>query len=131
GVGDRAFCAGADLRDLLPAYRDAVRSGTHPVWAFGGVTGNTSQGKPIIAAINGYALAGGLEMALACDIRLAAPHARFGLAATKLAIPPGAGGTQRLPRTIPLGPAMEMILTGEPIGAEDALRWGLVNRVVP
>jgi enoyl-CoA hydratase/carnithine racemase len=130
GAGDRAFCAGADLKDLLPSYRAAVQAGHSPVWAFGGITGVPGDTKPLIAAVNGYALAGGLEMALACDIRIASPNARFGLAETKLAITPGAGGTQRLPRTVPFGVAMEMILSGEPIGAEEALRWGLVNRLV-
>ena len=131
GAGEKSFCAGADLGRLLPAFRDAVRAGEAPPWAFGGITGEAHGGKPKIAAVNGHALAGGLEMALACDIRLASPNARFGLAETKLAIIPGAGGTQRLPRTIPLGPAMEMILSGEPVSAEEAHRWGLVNRVVP
>ncbi len=129
GAGEKAFSAGADLRHLLPAFRDAVRAGESPPWVFGGITATAHAGKPKIAAVNGFALAGGLELALACDIRLASPNARFGLAETKLAIIPGAGGTQRLPRMIPLGAAMEMILSGEPIGAEDALRWGLVNRL--
>jgi enoyl-CoA hydratase/carnithine racemase len=131
GAGGKSFCAGADLSRLLPSFRDAVRAGQSPQWAFGGITAEAQGGKPKIAAVNGHALAGGLEMALACDIRLASPNARFGLAETKLAIIPGAGGTQRLPRTVPLGVAMEMILSGEPIGADDAFRWGLVNRVVP
>jgi enoyl-CoA hydratase/carnithine racemase len=131
GGGDRAFCAGADLREMLPGFRAEVRAGRNPPWVFGGITGAAQDGKPIIAAVNGHALAGGLEMALACDIRIASPNAKFGLAETKLAITPGAGGTQRLPRAIPLGAAMEMILSGESVGAEDALRWGLVNRVVP
>jgi len=87
--------------------------------------------KPIIAAVNGHCLAGGLEMALACDIRVCSPNARFGLAEVKWAIIPGAGGTQRLPRAVPLGMAMEMILTGDPIDADEALRVGLVNRILP
>lgn len=131
GAGDKAFSAGADLRRLIPPFRDAVRAGQSPPWVMGGITGPEDSGKPKIAAVNGHALAGGLELALACDLRLASPNATFGLSETKWAIIPGAGGTQRLPRSIPLGPAMEMILTGEPVGADDALRWGLVNRVVP
>jgi enoyl-CoA hydratase/carnithine racemase len=130
GAGDAAFSAGADLRKLIPPFRDAVRAGQSPPWVLGGITDRFS-GKPKIAAVNGHALAGGLELALACDIRLASANATFGLAETKWGIIPGAGGTQRLPRAIPLGPAMEMILTGEPISAEQALRWGLVNRIVP
>ena len=131
GAGEKAFSAGLDLRTFVPPYRDAFRRGEDPPWILGGITADADNGKPKIAAVNGHALAGGLEMALACDIRYASPNASFGLAETKWAIIPGAGGSQRLPRAIPLGPAMEMIMSGEPIGADDALRWGLVNRVVP
>jgi enoyl-CoA hydratase/carnithine racemase len=131
GVGEVSFSAGADLRRLIPRFREAVRAGESPPWVMGGITGGVGPGKPKIAAVNGYALAGGLELALACDFRLCSINATFGLAETKWAIIPGAGGTQRLPRAIPLGPAMEMIMTGEPISADDALRWGLVNRVLP
>ncbi|WP_433502659.1 enoyl-CoA hydratase/isomerase family protein [Pseudonocardia halophobica] len=130
GAGDEVFSAGADLKKLIPAYRDAVRAGEEPAWNFGGFTA-TPREKPMIAAINGHALAGGLEMALACDIRLASPNATLGLAETKWAIIPGAGGTVRLPRAVPLGLAMEMILTGDPIDAAEAHRVGLVNRIVP
>jgi len=129
GKGDKAFSAGADLKLLIPAFRSEVRSGATPDWNFGGFTAVRGT-KPKIAAVNGHALAGGLEMALACDIRVASTNATFGLAETKWAIIPGAGGTVRLPRAVPLGLAMEMILTGEPISAEDAWRTGLVNRVV-
>ena len=130
GAGDVAFSAGADLKTLIPAHRDAVRAGGSPPWNFGGFTAREVS-KPMIAAINGHALAGGLEMALACDLRLAAPNATLGLAETKWAIIPGAGGTQRLPRAVPLGIALEMIMTGEPVSAAEAYRTGLVNRVVP
>lgn len=130
GAGDAVFSAGADLKTLIPAYRDEVRAGGEPPWNFGGFTA-TPRTKPMIAAVNGHALAGGLEMALACDIRLASPNATLGLAETKWAIIPGAGGTVRLPRAVPLGVAMEMILTGEPVDAAEAHRVGLVNRVVP
>jgi enoyl-CoA hydratase/carnithine racemase len=130
GAGDAAFCAGADLRSLIPAHRDAIRAGETPAWNFGGFTAREVS-KPMIAAINGHALAGGLEIALACDLRLAAPHATLGLAETKWGIIPGAGGTQRLPRCVPLGIALEMIMTGEPISAAEAYRVGLVNQVVP
>jgi enoyl-CoA hydratase/carnithine racemase len=130
GAGDTTFSAGADLKRLVPTFRDAVRGGAEPPWIIGGITEGSGV-KPRIAAVNGQALAGGLEMALACDIRLAAPNATLGLAETRWAIIPGAGGTQRLPRAIPLGAAMEMILTGDPIDAAEAYRLGLVNRVVP
>jgi enoyl-CoA hydratase/carnithine racemase len=130
GAGDVSFSAGADLKRLIPEFREAVRAGGAPPWVIGGITdGHLS--KPTIAAINGHALAGGLEMALACDIRLASPNAMLGLAETKWAIIPGAGGTVRLPAAVPLGAAMEMILTGDPIDAAEAYRLGLVNRVVP
>ena len=129
GAGDTTFSAGADLKRLIPTYRDRVRAGEDPPWNFGGFTA-TERAKPLIAAVNGHALAGGLEMALACDIRVCSDNATFGLAETKWAIIPGAGGTVRLPRAVPLGLAMEMILSGEPIDAAEAHRVGLVNRVV-
>lgn len=131
GAGERAFCAGADLKDLIPAHRDAVRAGSRAPWAVGGMTFEPHFGKPLICAANGHALAGGMELALACDIRICSPNATFGLAETKWAIIPGAGGTVRLPLAIPLGWAMEIILTGDPVDADTALRIGLVNRVVP
>ena len=130
GAGDTVFSAGADLKKLIPPFRDRVRAGERPPWNFGGFTA-VERSKPMIAAVNGHALAGGCEMALACDIRLASPNATIGLAETKWAIIPGAGGTVRLPRSVPLGLAMEMILTGDPIDAAEAHRVGLVNRVVP
>jgi enoyl-CoA hydratase/carnithine racemase len=131
GAGARAFCAGADLKELIPAHHRAVRAGLRDPWSMGGMTFEPHFGKPMIAAVNGHALAGGLELALACDIRICSPNATFGLAETKWALIPGAGGTQRLPRTVPLGWAMEMILTGDSIDAETAFRIGLVNRVLP
>jgi E-phenylitaconyl-CoA hydratase len=85
----------------------------------------------MIAAINGFCLAGGLEQALACDLRIATPHATFGLTEVRWAIMPGAGGTQRLPRAVPLAKAMEMILMARTLTADEALRFGLVNAVVP
>ena len=97
----------------------------------GGITRGLNIWKPIIAAINGFCLAGGLEMALACDLRVAAEHATFGLLEVSRGIIPGAGGTQRLPRMIPIAKAMEMILMAQRIDAQEALRLGLVNRVVP
>jgi enoyl-CoA hydratase/carnithine racemase len=132
GAGETSFCAGADLKTLIPAQRETVARGDTAPWEFGGgLARGLRIAKPIIAAVNGHCLAGGLEMALACDIRICSPNARFGLAEVKWAIIPGAGGTQRLPRAVPLGTALEMILTGDPIGADEALRVGLVNRIVP
>ncbi|MBI5481115.1 MAG: enoyl-CoA hydratase/isomerase family protein [Deltaproteobacteria bacterium] len=135
GAGDKAFCAGADLKEIGAWYRSMTpierreRAEREP--GLGGITRNLDPGKPVIAAINGHCLAGGLELALACDLRVAAGHATFGLPEVKRGIMPGAGGTQRLPRAVPLGAALEMLLSGDAIDAETALRVGLVNRVVP
>lgn len=135
GAGDKAFCAGADLKEVGDFYRSMTpierreRGEREP--GLGGITRNLDAGKPIIAAVNGHCLAGGLEIALACDIRIAAETATFGFPEVKRGIIPGAGGTQRLPRAIPFGMAMEMLLTGDPIDANTALSLGLVNRVVP
>jgi enoyl-CoA hydratase/carnithine racemase len=129
GAGEIAFCAGADLKTLLPPTRDRIRAGETPEWNLGGFSHHAEDRVPLIAAINGHALAGGLEIALACDIRVATPNATFGLAETRWGLSPGSGGTQRLPRAIPMSAAMEMLMTGDPIGVDDALRWGLINRV--
>ncbi|MFO1218282.1 MAG: enoyl-CoA hydratase-related protein [Burkholderiaceae bacterium] len=135
GAGDEAFCAGADLKELGAFYRSMTpfqrreRGEREP--GLGALTRNFDPRKPTIAAINGACLAGGLEIALACDIRVAAEHARFGLPEVCRGILPGAGGTQRLPRALPLGAALEMILSGASIDATAALRWGLVSHVVP
>lgn len=130
GAGRRAFSAGADLKRLIPVVRAAVLDDRAGPWVLGGMTWQPELGKPMVAAINGHALAGGLELALACDVRICTPNATFGLAETKWAIIPGAGGTQRLPRAVPIGLALEMILTGDPIDAQTALTHGLVNRIV-
>ena len=133
GAGEKAFSAGNDL----VAMSAAQQAGSNAVAAaysrapFGGITRNFECWKPMIAAINGYCLAGGLEMALSCDIRVAAEHAQFGLAEVTRGIIPGAGGTQRLPRIIPFGPALELLLTGGRFDAQWAFRYGLVNHVVP
>jgi enoyl-CoA hydratase/carnithine racemase len=134
GAGDKAFSAGADLKKMIPAAFTGGR-GYNPVahnaYGLGGITRGLEIWKPMIAAVNGYCLAGGLEQALACDVRLAASHATFGLTEVRWAIMPGAGGTQRLPRVVGLTKALEIILTAEPIDAQEALRIGLVNKVVP
>lgn len=135
GAGETAFCAGADLKEIGDHYRSMTpierREYGERQPGLGGLTRNFDPRKPIIAAINGACLAGGLEIALSCDIRVAAEHATFGLPEVCRGILPGAGGTQRLPRALPFGVAMEMILTGAPIDAEGALRWGLVSRLTP
>ena len=135
GAGDRAFSAGVDLHRMEELYAEVPRDRRREVWnrqpGVGGLTRNLDVGKPVIAAIRGYCLGGGLELALACDIRICTPDATFALPELKWAILPGQGGTQRLPRAVPPNIALEMILTGEPISAARAHEVGLVNRVVP
>jgi len=129
GAGDKAFVAGADINELVE--RDALlgrRVSQERQDIFSRIE---NLPIPVIGAINGYALGGGLELALACNIRLASDNAQFGAPEVKLGIIPGDGGTQRLPRLVGLGRAMEMILTGNFIDAEEACRIGLVNKVYP
>jgi enoyl-CoA hydratase len=129
GAGERAFSAGADIREFVaPASPTELRERRKRL-DYRAMMERCS--PPIIAAINGFALGGGLELALACDIRIAAESAQLGLTEVNLAIIPGGGGTQRLPRLIGRGKALEMILTGTRIPAAEALRIGLVERVVP
>jgi enoyl-CoA hydratase len=129
GAGDKAFSAGADIREFVePLVPTQFREQRRRI-DFRQVMDRCPQ--PIIAAIRGVALGGGLELALACDIRIAGDDAQLGLTEVNLAIIPGGGGTQRLPRLIGRGKALEMILTGARIGAVEALRLGLVERVVP
>jgi enoyl-CoA hydratase len=129
GAGDRAFSAGADIREFVePQAPTQFREQRRRI-EFRLLMERCPQ--PIIAAIRGVALGGGLELALACDIRIAGDDALLGLTEINLAIIPGGGGTQRLPRLIGRGKALEMILTGTRIGAAEALRLGLVERVVP
>ena len=124
-AGDRAFCAGADVKDALPYMKD--HGGEIPLTHMNGL----QIWKPLIAAINGVALGGGLEIALACDIRIAVEKARFALPEPTLGLIPGWGGTQRLPRMVPWAKAAEMLFTGKWIDANEAYRIGLVNAVVP
>ena len=122
GAGDKSFSAGQDIKEFRPGRieaQDLVYGVPDKIW------------KPIIAAINGWCLGGGLELALACDLRIAAEHARFGQPEINIGYMPGGGGTQRLPRFIPWAKAAELLLTGEPIDAQEAYRVGLVNKVVP
>jgi enoyl-CoA hydratase/carnithine racemase len=133
GAGERAFSAGNDLVAMSQLQQGGANSvsAAYSRSPFGGITRDFECWKPMIAAVNGYCLAGGLEMALACDIRIAAEHAVFGLPEVTRAIIAGAGGTQRLPRLIPFGAALELILTGGRFDAQWALRYGLINAVVP
>lgn len=129
GAGDKAFCAGADLKERQGMSDNDVRVqvGLYRTE----LCSLDKSPKPVVAAINGVAFGGGLELALLCDMRVAAPHAELALPETSLGIIPGAGGTQRLPRVIGEARAKEMILLGRKIGAAQALAWGLVNRVSP
>jgi len=129
GMGERAFCAGAEVKgfqeiDSLVQFRQA-RAVDHWVLAFDRVR------KPLIAAIHGFCLGGGVEIAMACDIRVAAVGARFGLPEVSRGTVPGAGGTQRLARLVGLGRALDMALSADHISAEEAMRIGLVSRLVP
>ena len=129
GAGDKAFIAGADINEL--AHLTAI--GGQESSSFGQAVLNLVEnlGKPVIAAINGFALGGGCETAMACTIRIASETAKFGQPEVKIGVLPGGGGTQRLPRLVGKGRALQLILTGEIITAQEAYRIGLVNEVVP
>jgi len=129
GAGKKAFCSGADLKERATLTPDQVRRFITTVRNT--FTAIEALPQPVIAAVNGLALGGGTELALACDLRVASDQASMGLTEVMLAIIPGAGGTQRLPRLIGKGRAKEMIFTGRRVGAAEALSIGLVNRVVP
>jgi enoyl-CoA hydratase len=129
GAGDRAFVAGADIKEMVGLSALEMRSFSEAGRRLGDAMAACS--KPILAAINGYALGGGCELALACDIRIASDRAKLGQPEVNIGIVPGFGGSQRLPRLVGLGWASEMIYTGEAIDAATAERIGLVNRVVP
>ncbi len=129
GAGERAFMAGADIKGFPDGREKAEENGgdtsIHEVFRF-----IETIPKPTIALLNGYTLGGGLELALTCDIRIAEDHAKVGLPEVKLGLLPGAGGTQRLPRLVGPSKAKELMFTGDPISAEEALRLGIVNQVV-
>jgi enoyl-CoA hydratase len=129
GAGDKAFIAGADISEL--AHLTAVEGEESS--AFGQSVLNLIEnlGKPVVAAINGFALGGGCETAMACTIRIASDNAKFGQPEVKIGVLPGGGGTQRLPRLVGKGRALQLILTGEMINAQEAWRIGLVSEVVP
>ena len=135
GAGGQAFCAGADLKTYTmnfaqataPKFRQDYTNGP----GFGGITRNLDINKPILAAVNGYAISGGFELALACDLRFCSPNAEFALQDAKWGFHACDGGLIRLPQIVGLGHAMEIILSGERVNAEHAYRIGLVNRIVP
>lgn len=129
GAGDKSFIAGADINEVATDTPVQAEEKTRHGHALMDLIENL--GKPVIAAVNGFALGGGCETALACTIRLAAETAKFGLPEVKLGIIPGYGGTQRLPRLVGKGVALQLILSGATIGAQEAYRIGLVNEVVP
>lgn len=129
GAGPKAFVAGADITDL--AKQGPFDGKARALRGQGVLRRLETCGKPVVAAINGFALGGGCELAMACHIRIASETAKFGQPEVKLGIAPGYGGTQRLPRLVGKGVALQLILTGEMIDAAEAYRIGLVNRVVP
>jgi len=128
GGGEKAFIAGADINELAAEDPVSAKAYTHRGQAVLDLIENL--GKPVIACINGYALGGGCEIAMACTMRLASENAKLGQPEVKLGIIPGYGGTQRLPRLVGKGLAMQLVLTGETISAQEAHRIGLVNEIV-
>ena len=129
GAGEKAFVAGADIGEL--AMQSPIQGTDRSIRGQRVLDRIERLGKPVIAAVNGFALGGGCELALACHVRVASENARMGTPEVKLGIMCGYGGTQRLPRLVGKGRALEMLLTGEMVDAQEALRIGLVNRVVP
>jgi enoyl-CoA hydratase/carnithine racemase len=129
GAGDKAFIAGADISEL--AHLTAVEAQQSSTFGQAVLNLIENLGKPVIAAVNGFALGGGCETAMACTIRVASENAKFGQPEVKLGLLPGGGGTQRLPRLVGKGRALQIILSGEIITAQEAYRIGLVNEVVP
>lgn len=128
GEGDKAFCAGADIKELQNRGLAAQREGAELGQAVFALLDRLP--IPSIALVNGFAFGGGCELALACTLRLALPNAKFGLPEVKLGLIPGYGGTQRLPRLVGVGRALEIVMTGRTVSAEEALSMGLVNRIV-
>lgn len=129
GAGEKAFVAGADIRELAEMTPQSAKEVSRRGQGLCDLI--ESLGKPVIAAVNGYALGGGCEIALACTLRLAGDNAKIGLPEVTLGIIPGYAGTQRLPRVVGKGRALEMILSGDPVDAQRAFEIGLVNMVVP
>ncbi|AWB32707.1 enoyl-CoA hydratase/isomerase family protein [Orrella marina] len=130
GAGEKAFCTGSDLKKTMPP-RESFAELTFGRSESDHLLAGLDTDKPLICAINGYAMGGGMELALACDIRIASERAQFALSEVRIGSIPGAGGTQRLPRAIGASNAMLMLLTGDRFDAREALRVGLVSQVVP
>jgi enoyl-CoA hydratase len=129
GAGPKAFVAGADIAEL--ATQDVATARTRSLRGQAMVAAFEGMGKPVVAAVNGFALGGGCELAMACHVRIASESAKFGQPEVKLGLVAGYGGTQRLPRLVGMGRALHLLLTGETIDAQEALRIGLVTKVVP
>ena len=130
GQGERAFCAGFDIKEfpnlMMPGGAERLARALHA-----SLDKIAHLGKPTIAAVNGLALGGGLELSMACDLRIVAANAQLGQPEIKLGLFPGAGGTQRLPRLVGAGMAKELLYVGDPVSAEEAYRIGLANKIVP
>ena len=135
GMGEKSFCAGADLKTYTMAFANQpaqdFRTKATDGPGFGGITRNLEVNKPIVAAVNGFAMSGGFELALACDIRFCSPNAEFALQDVKWGFHACDGGLIRLPQIVGLGHAMDIVLSGERVGADEAYRIGLVNRIHP
>ncbi|GAA4327604.1 enoyl-CoA hydratase [Pigmentiphaga soli] len=131
GAGEKAFCTGSDLKKTLPPPETPAQQIYGDVPGAGSLIANLRTDKPMIAAVNGYCMGGGMELALACDIRICSENAQFALSEVRVGSMPGAGGTVRLPRYIGRSDAMMMLLTGDRVDAAEALRIGLVSRVLP
>jgi enoyl-CoA hydratase len=129
GAGEKAFVAGADIAEL--SQQDALRGREFAVFGQGVFSAIAASTKPVLAAVNGFALGGGCELALACHVRIAAENARFGQPEVNLGVIPGYGGTQRLARIVGYGRAIELVVTGRLIDAAEAYRIGLANALVP
>ena len=129
GAGEKAFCAGADIKDMLPFVKEQLQNSPQAI--LDAPMCGLELWKPLIAAVNGLALGAGLEIAMACDLRIVSEKARFGVPEVTLGLIPGWGGTQRLPRMVPRCKAAELLLMGKLIDAQEAYRIGLVNTVVP
>lgn len=130
GAGEKAFCTGSDLKKTMPpkeSYAELLVGRNNP----GNMLHKFGTDKPVICAVNGYAVGGGMELALACDICIASENAKLGLTEAKIGSIPGSGGVQRLPRAISKTNAMLMLLTGDTVDAQEALRLGIVSKVVP